>query len=167
MNKNIAISLAVLVAIGIIGFFIVYNKNKEPQSDKVNNLENMTKFVKNGVQIEILKEGTGAAAPNGGEPRPDTGREAKNGNTVAVHYTGVLENGTKFDSSVDRGIPFEFTLGAGQVIRGWDIGVEAMKVGEKRKLTIPSDLAYGSRGAGGIIPPNATLIFEVELIAIK
>ncbi|OGD25439.1 peptidylprolyl isomerase [Candidatus Azambacteria bacterium RIFCSPHIGHO2_01_FULL_40_24] len=113
----------------------------------------MTKFVKNGVQIEILKEGMGI--------------EAKNGNIVAVHYTGVLENGTKFDSSVDRGISFEFNLGSGQVIRGWDIGIEGMKVGEKRKLTIPSDLAYGSRGAGGIIPPNATLIFEVELLGIN
>ena len=153
MNKNISIGLAVLVVIGITGFFIIYNKNKEPQSGKINNLANMTKFVKNGVQVEILKEGTGI--------------EAKNGNMVAVHYTGVLENGVKFDSSIDRGIPFEFTLGAGQVIRGWDIGVEGMKAGEKRKLTIPPDLAYGSRGAGGVIPPNATLIFEVELLAIK
>ena len=153
MNKNISIGLAVLVVIGITGFFIIYNKNKEPQSGKINNLANMTKFVKNGVQVEILKEGTGI--------------EAKNSNVVAVHYTGILENGAKFDSSVDRGIPFEFTLGAGQVIRGWDIGVEGMKAGEKRKLTIPPDLAYGSRGAGGVIPPNATLIFEVELLAIK
>src|SRR3989344_3091990 len=150
MNKNISIGLAVLVVIGITGFFIIYNKNKEPQSGKINNLANMTKFVKNGVQVEILKEGTGI--------------EAKNGNMVAVHYTGVLENGVKFDSSIDRGIPFEFTLGAGQVIRGWDIGVEGMKAGEKRKLTIPSNLAYGSRGAGGVIPPNTILIFEVELI---
>ena len=153
MNKNISIGLAVLVVIGITGFFIIYNKNKEPQSGKINNLANMTKFVKNGVQVEILKEGTGI--------------EAKNGNMVAVHYTGVLENGVKFDSSIDRGIPFEFTLGAGQVIRGWDIGVEGMKAGEKRKLTIPSDLAYGSRGAGGVIPPNATLIFDIELLAVK
>ena len=153
MNKNISIGLAVLVVIGITGFFIIYNKNKEPQSGKINNLANMTKFVKNGVQVEILKEGTGI--------------EAKNGNMVAVHYTGVLENGVKFDSSIDRGIPFEFTLGAGQVIRGWDIGVEGMKAGEKRKLTIPSNLAYGSRGAGGVIPPNTILIFEVELLGIK
>ena len=153
MNKNITVGLAVLVVIGIAGFFIGYNKNQEQQPDKINNLPSMTKFVKNGVQIEILKEGMGI--------------EAKNGNIVAVHYTGVLENGTKFDSSVDRGISFEFNLGSGQVIRGWDIGIEGMKVGEKRKLTIPSDLAYGSRGAGGIIPPNATLIFEVELLGIN
>jgi len=84
-----------------------------------------------------------------------------------VHYVGVLENGTKFDSSVDRGTPFEFSLGAGRVIPGWDIGVEGMKVGEVRKLTVPSELAYGSGGAGNAIPPNATLIFEVQLLGIK
>jgi FKBP-type peptidyl-prolyl cis-trans isomerase len=78
-----------------------------------------------------------------------------------------LENGTKFDSSVDRGTPFEFSLGAGRVIPGWDIGVEGMKVGEVRKLTIPSELAYGASGAGNAIPPNATLIFEVQLLGIK
>ncbi|MDP3004005.1 MAG: FKBP-type peptidyl-prolyl cis-trans isomerase, partial [Candidatus Azambacteria bacterium] len=87
--------------------------------------------------------------------------------TVSVHYVGVLENGTKFDSSVDRGTPFEFSLGVGQVIPGWDIGVEGMKVGEARRLTIPSELAYGSSGAGNAIPPNATLIFEVQLLGIK
>lgn len=89
------------------------------------------------------------------------------GKTVSVHYTGWLENGKKFDSSVDRGQPFSFPLGAGQVIKGWDEGVQGMKVGGKRKLTIPSDLGYGSRGAGGVIPPNATLIFDVELLGIR
>ncbi|MCC7303796.1 FKBP-type peptidyl-prolyl cis-trans isomerase [bacterium] len=96
-----------------------------------------------------------------------TGEGAKNGQQVTVHYTGTLENGKKFDSSVDRGTPFTFTLGAGEVIKGWDLGVLGMKVGEKRKLIIPASLGYGSTGAGGVIPPNATLIFEVELISFK
>jgi peptidylprolyl isomerase len=89
------------------------------------------------------------------------------GKMVKVHYTGWLENGTKFDSSVDRGEPFEFTIGAGQVIPGWDEGVMSMKVGGKRKLVIPSQLGYGTAGAGGVIPPNATLVFEVELLEVK
>lgn len=96
-----------------------------------------------------------------------TGDEAVAGKTVNVHYTGWLENGKKFDSSVDRGQPFSFPLGAGRVIKGWDEGVQGMKVGGKRKLTIPSDLGYGSRGAGGVIPPNATLIFDVELLGVR
>jgi FKBP-type peptidyl-prolyl cis-trans isomerase len=95
------------------------------------------------------------------------GETAKAGDTVSVHYTGWLEDGTKFDSSVDRGTPFEFTLGTGSVIQGWDEGVAGMQVGGKRKLSIPPDLGYGDRGAGNVIPPGATLIFEVELLEIK
>ena len=95
------------------------------------------------------------------------GVEAVVGKVVSVHYTGTLTNGTKFDSSKDRGIPFEFNLGAGEVIKGWDLGVVGMKIGGKRKLTIPASLGYGSQGAGGVIPPNATLIFEVELLGVK
>jgi FKBP-type peptidyl-prolyl cis-trans isomerase len=95
-----------------------------------------------------------------------TGTEAKAGQNIKVHYTGTLENGKKFDSSVDRNQPFQFTLGVGQVIKGWDEGVQGMKVGGKRKLTIPADMGYGARGAGGVIPPNATLIFEVELLEV-
>jgi|EP01034_Spumella_vulgaris_P039263 FKBP-type peptidyl-prolyl cis-trans isomerase FkpA len=99
------------------------------------------------------------------------GAEAKAGQNVTVHYTGWLRNddgskGSKFDSSKDRNDPFEFALGAGMVIRGWDEGVQGMKIGGTRVLTIPSDLGYGSRGAGGVIPPNATLIFEVELLGV-
>jgi FKBP-type peptidyl-prolyl cis-trans isomerase FkpA len=105
------------------------------------------------LKYEDLKEGTGD--------------EAKNGDVVEVHYTGWLTNKKKFDSSLDRKMPFSFKLGAGQVIRGWDEGVAGMKVGGKRKLTIPPELGYGARGAGGVIPPNATLIFEVELLKIN
>ena len=94
------------------------------------------------------------------------GEEAVAGRQVKVHYTGRLTDGTKFDSSVDRNDPFVFPLGAGRVIRGWDEGVQGMKVGGKRKLTIPPQLGYGPRGAGGVIPPNATLVFEVELLEI-
>jgi len=94
------------------------------------------------------------------------GGEAVRGTRVSVHYTGWLTDGTKFDSSKDRGDPFRFNLGAGQVIAGWDEGVTGMKVGGTRKLTIPPQLGYGARGAGGVIPPNATLVFEVELLGV-
>lgn len=99
--------------------------------------------------------------------RVGTGAEAKAGQAVSVHYVGTLTNGTKFDASRDRGKPFGFSLGAGQVIQGWDQGVAGMKVGGLRKLTIPSHLGYGARGAGGVIPPNATLVFEVELLDVR
>ena len=95
------------------------------------------------------------------------GREAHAGETATVHYTGTLVDGTKFDSSKDRNNPFSFRLGAGHVIKGWDEGVEGMKIGGARKLVIPSELGYGARGAGSTIPPNATLIFEVELLDLR
>ena len=142
-TKTIIIILGAIVVVAVAIYATQNNDIKQPP-------QNMNK---QGVEIEILKEGTGTAA--------------KNGDAVSVHYVGTLENGVKFDSSVDRNVPFEFTLGAGQVIPGWDVGVEGMKIGEKRKLVIPSSLAYGERGAGGVIPPNATLVFEVELLGIK
>ena len=95
-----------------------------------------------------------------------SGTEAEKGRRISVHYTGRLADGSKFDSSLDRGQPFEFKLGAGQVIRGWDEGFAGMKEGVKRKLTIPPEMGYGARGAGGVIPPNATLVFEVELLKV-
>jgi len=105
------------------------------------------------LRAEIVKQGEG--------------QEAKKGDKVTVHYVGVLEDGTKFDSSLDRGQPFQFTLGVGQVIQGWDLGVVGMKIGEVRKLYIPSAYGYGEQGAGSSIPPNANLIFEVELLGLE
>jgi FKBP-type peptidyl-prolyl cis-trans isomerase len=105
------------------------------------------------MKIDSLKEGSG--------------QEAKAGNKVAVHYVGTLTDGKKFDSSRDRGRPFTFNLGAGEVIKGWDQGVAGMKIGEIRRLTIPSDLGYGKRGSPPVIPPDATLVFEVELLEIR
>lgn len=105
------------------------------------------------MKLEKITEGAGASP--------------KRGDTVTVHYTGWLTDGTKFDSSVDRDQPFLFVLGAGQVIQGWDEGVAGMRVGDKTRLTIPPDLAYGKQGYPGAIPPNATLIFEVELLSVS
>ena len=105
------------------------------------------------LQIEVLREGAGA--------------EARAGNTVSVHYVGTLTDGKKFDSSRDRGSPFTFKLGAGQVIKGWDQGVAGMRVGAMRKLTVPPDLAYGDQGFPPVIPPGSTLVFEVELLDVK
>ena len=99
--------------------------------------------------------------------KPGTGAEAVAGKTVSVHYVGTLTDGSKFDSSRDRGEPFSFKLGAGQVIQGWDQGVAGMKIGEVRKLTIPHELAYGERGYPPVIPPRATLVFEVELLGVR
>lgn len=120
------------------------DSKKEAKSDKADSGK---------LQITDVKVGTGAAAASG--------------KTVSVHYTGTLTNGKKFDSSKDRNQPFSFHLGAGEVIKGWDEGVAGMKVGGVRKLVIPPELGYGARGAGGVIPPNATLVFEVELLDVK
>ena len=147
MNKIILIIILIVIVLG--GYFGFRNiKNKE------NLKANIQSYVIKDMKVEILKEGTGEAS--------------KNGDNVSVHYVGTLEDGTKFDSCIVRGITFSFPLGAGQVIKGWDLGVLGMKIGEKRKLIIPPNLGYGETGTpGGPIPPNATLIFEVELLGIN
>ena len=173
--KNIILMILAVVIILIGGYYyadefnskmsqsqqevkLEVNKEEDKQESEeninlnMNNNQGQENLIEKPI-IEVLKQGEGA--------------EIKNGEKASVHYTGTLENGQKFDSSLDRGQPFEFTLGAGQVIKGWDLGVLGMKVGEKRKLTIPSFLGYGERGAGGVIPPNATLIFEVERLKIN
>lgn len=158
MKKIISI---IIVLLAIILSFYLLNKILNPEEAEQVVEENEEE---EGIQeevvdqedlaIEILEEGTG--------------EEAQNGDSVKVHYTGRLEDGTKFDSSLDRGEPFVFTLGTGQVIKGWDLGLLGAKVGDKRKLTIPADLGYGDSGAGGgKIPPGATLIFEIEVLEIN
>ncbi len=139
--------LAIVILIG--GYYISINLEKTK-----NNITPENNITNNELQItdEII----------------GTGTEAKNGNTVSVHYSGTLLDGKKFDSSYDRGTPFSFHLGAGEVIKGWDQGVIGMKVGGKRKLTIPPDLAYGSQEIGkGLIPANSTLVFEIELLKVE
>jgi FKBP-type peptidyl-prolyl cis-trans isomerase len=153
-NKQIFVtSLLVLLALAAL----LYNKSKNTSlSQPNNNLSIINKDTPMDVS-ELKIEDTLVG----------TGREAKSGDMVVMHYTGTLLDGTKFDSSVDRGTPFETQIGVGQVIQGWDQGIPGMKIGGKRRLTIPSSLGYGSRGAGAAIPPNAGLIFDVELVNIK
>ena len=155
--KKLVISALVIVSIIAVTGCCNSNKNgndiKAEQAKDINMAKQKTT---SGLEYEVIKEGTGETP--------------KKGQKVTVHYTGWLdkngEPGTKFDSSVDRGEPFVFTIGVGQVIKGWDEGVMLMKVGEKRRLIIPAALGYGDSGAGRIIPPRATLIFDVDLIKI-
>lgn len=160
MNKTLTTYLIIACIIIPIFFILITKENKEEETFELTYIEqnkeenNDTKNMEDQeLKIEVLQEGTR--------------EEAKNGDSVSVHYVGTLEDGTKFDSSIDRGEPFSFNLGAGQVIKGWDLGVLGMKIGEKRKLTIPSDLAYGDNGIPNVIPPKSTLIFEVELLDIN
>ena len=131
-------------------------------------------FIAGGTSSALAQTGKAMTTPSGlqiTDTKVGTGATPKTGQTCVMHYTGWLyengQKGKKFDSSVDRGEPFEFPIGAGRVIKGWDEGVATMKVGGKRTLRIPPDLGYGARGAGGVIPPGATLLFDVELLGVK
>ena len=168
----VATTVAVLVVAGILGLFAIWLSNRTqgestnstsiaqeqvielpPQDIQVSDEDTTMNEAVTELLIEDTEEGTGA--------------EAQAGDTISVHYTGTLLNGTKFDSSVDRGTPFTFELGAGDVIAGWDQGLVGMKVGGKRKLTIPADLAYGDVSPSPLIPAGSVLVFEVELLEIN
>lgn len=153
MSKNFAITLALgIIALGIFAYFIFGFHQTGSSPQKMVPPTQPTKAPAEELKIEDIEEGTGP--------------EVKSGDTVSIHYTGTLTDGTKFDSSVDRGTPFETKIGVGDVIEGWDKGVVGMKVGGKRKLIIPPSMGYGEQGMG-TIPPNSTLIFEVELLELK
>lgn len=174
--REILISFGVMVVcLVVIVVAQVAGKSQEaiaaPQSESSISQPAATKTVESSTpQVIAMAENENVVTTDSGLKYIDevegTGAMPEAGQTVFVHYTGTLEDGTKFDSSRDRNQPFSFRLGAGQVIRGWDEGIASMRVGGQRKLIIPPELGYGARGAGGVIPPNATLIFDVELLRI-
>ncbi len=150
---NIILSILFVSVVFVGGYYFKNSFFKVENENKINNNLTINNQMQNNLKIEVLKEGNGV--------------EIKNNDKATMHYTGTLGNGQKFDSSLDRGQPFKFVLGVGQVIKGWDLGVLGMKINEKRKLTIPYEFAYGEAGIPGVIPPKSTLIFEVELLGVN
>ena len=151
MNKNIIFVVIAVILIGGLIYFFSQTSNETETKSPTSQVTPQAKVSE--LKVEDIKVGEG--------------REVKSGDTVVIDYKGTLLDGTKFDSSYDRGKPFETAIGVGRVIQGWDQGVPGMKVGGKRKLTIPPDLGYGEQGVPGTIPPNSTLVFEVELVDIR
>jgi FKBP-type peptidyl-prolyl cis-trans isomerase len=154
MKKHLLLKSTLLTLVGIlvVGFSTPSMAKKKADGNKAESKVNYKKLP-SGLEVHDVKVGDGT--------------EAVNGKKVTVHYTGTLTNGTKFDSSRDRKDPFSFNLGQGMVIKGWEEGVKGMKIGGKRMLRIPPELGYGANGAGGVIPPNATLLFDIELLKVE
>ena len=177
MNKKILLVLCVVAAV-LAGYMLLGSQSAVAPDLKKEATQTGAQELKETSEPAKSQQATQPATNSTNEKKPmaldikttkeGTGdRVVKSGDHIFVHYTGKLTDGTVFDSSVTRGTPFDFTIGQGMVIQGWEQGLLGMKVGEKRTLTIPSDLGYGARGAGAAIPPNATLIFDVELVSIK
>jgi len=152
MQKNVLVFLIIIILIIVAGLTYYFMPKNNPAVLNQNQ-QAASSFEIQGMKVEILKQGSGNAS--------------KAGDKVSVDYVGTLQDGTKFDSSIDRGTPFEFALGENRVIQGWELGVLGMKVGEERMLTIPPELAYGAEGRPPVIPANATLIFKVDLLGIN
>lgn len=182
--KKSTLTIIIIIAIFVVIFAITkISKNNEQENTNqdltadISNQVNLDNSNQNQINSEKKENKNKKSTEEKNEPENNdlkiktlqagNGQEVKNNDLVSVQYKGYLEDGTEFDSSYKHNQPFEFTVGQGQVIKGWDLGLVGMKIGEKRKLTIPSELGYGERGAGNVIPPNATLIFEIELLEIK
>lgn len=150
MTKTVFIFVILALFVAIMVWFVI---QKTREVNKATEVPAPTATPNNGLVIQDIVVGSG--------------KTAENGDTLSTHYVGKLENGTVFDESYGRGQPLQFVLGSGQLIRGWELGLVGMKEGGKRQLVIPSELGYGERGAGGVIPPNATLLFEIELVSVQ
>ena len=157
--------IIVLVTVAVLFYVLKNQNNTETESMQYENTSEVTN--ETNPEVAASQPVSAGAELLMATTKEGAGEGAKDGDMLSVHYTGYLEDGTKFDSSLDRGTPFELTLGSGMVIQGWDIGLKGMKKGEVRKLVIPARYAYGENGFPGVIPPNATLVFEVELVEIK